>query len=295
VINASLLETATDLPYIRRYFAEEIRAVCDIRTESLVEALASVPREQFLGAGPWMIRGSDYDLRGAQAVPTRDADPRNIYHNVSVAIDFSRQLFNGQPATLASWIDKLELKRDGRVLHIGCATGYYTAILAHMVGQGGHVTAIEIDPNLAQRARENLMPMDWVEVRQGDGTGSLPEFVDAILVNAGVTYPLPVWLNSLADGGRMAVPLTVTMPGMGPSLSRGAVLLTTRKEQEFEARFFSACVIYSFVGGRDESINQRLGEALRKMNFLQVRRLLCTPHDPSPACWLHTDTMCLQC
>ncbi len=293
--NASFLETVTDLHHVRRYFAEEIRAVCDIRTENLLEALAAVPREQFLGQGPWMIRGADYDLQGAQAVSTRDANPRNIYHNVSVAIDFSRQLINGQPATLASWIDKLALRKGGRVLHIGCATGYYTAILAHMVGPGGHVTAIEIEHDLARRARENLASMDWVEVRQGDGKVRLPESLDAIVINAGVTHPLPVWLDCLADDGRMVVPLTVTMPGTSPALSKGTVLLVTRKGQEYQARFFSAVVIYSFIGERDESINQRLGEALRKMNFLQVRRLVRTTHDPSPTCWLHTDTLCLQC
>ncbi len=41
----------------RRFFAEEVQAVCSIRTTALVDALAAVPREQFLRPGPWLIRG----------------------------------------------------------------------------------------------------------------------------------------------------------------------------------------------------------------------------------------------
>ena len=46
-----------ELERIRRYYAEEIAAYCNLRSDALVEALASVPREQFLDPGPWLIRG----------------------------------------------------------------------------------------------------------------------------------------------------------------------------------------------------------------------------------------------
>ena len=291
--NTSPASDAAGLPDIRCYFAEEIRVVCNLRSEALVEALAAVPREQFVGPGPWMIRGSDFDLQGALAVPTRDGDARNVYHNVSIAIDPARQLFNGQPATLASWIDKLELKGGDRVLHIGCATGYYTAIIAHVVGPAGRVTAVEIDDDLARRAKDNLASMNWVEVRAGDGTSHLPESFDAILINAGVTHPLRAWVDAMADGGRMALPLTVTTPGMAPTLGKGCVLIVTRKGDAYDARFFSAVVIYSCVGIRDEAMNQRLTEGLRKGNFLQVRHLLRTAHEPAAGCWLHGSDLCL--
>ena len=33
-------------------------------------------------------------------------------------------VINGQPGSLATWMDGLELKPGARVLHVGCATGY---------------------------------------------------------------------------------------------------------------------------------------------------------------------------
>lgn len=46
-----------DLDARRRVFAEEIQVRCNIRHTAVVDALATVPREQFLRAGPWTIRG----------------------------------------------------------------------------------------------------------------------------------------------------------------------------------------------------------------------------------------------
>ena len=44
-----------DLDLRRRFFAEEIEAVCKLRSVALVEALAAVPREHFLPPGPWTV------------------------------------------------------------------------------------------------------------------------------------------------------------------------------------------------------------------------------------------------
>src|SRR5260221_1021369 len=135
-----------DLALRRRFFAEEIEAVAKLRSPALVDALASVPREQFLPPGPWSVL-SEADF-GAGPMKTRltiDADPARVNHNIGVAIDAERQLFNGQPATLAAWIDALDLARGARVLHVGCGLGYYTAVIAHCAGANGRVLALEAD------------------------------------------------------------------------------------------------------------------------------------------------------
>jgi protein-L-isoaspartate(D-aspartate) O-methyltransferase len=282
------------LDQIRRCFAEEIRVACNIRSDALVEAFASVPRERFLGPGPWMIRGIDADLTGAQAYPTPNADPRHVYHNVSVALDLSRQLFNGQPGTIGLWIDALQLKPGDRVLHVGCASGYYTAIIAQIVEPQGRVTAIEIDADLARRAAENLAPLNWVEVRAGDGTRELPGVVDAILINAGATHPLPVWFAALGNGGRMVLPLTFSVDSMPSNISKGLVLLVTRNQDAYAARFFSAVAIYSCIGSRDAAMNERLRTAMTKGTWTGVKQVRLDAHEPSPACWLHGADLCLS-
>jgi protein-L-isoaspartate(D-aspartate) O-methyltransferase len=119
----------------RRFFAEEIQAVANLRTPALVEALASVPREAFLPPGPWTIR-AEGDMGGPMR-QTPDADPRHVSHNVSVGIEPARMLFNGAPSFVGIGIDALGLTAGNRVLHVGCGRGYYSAVLAECVGGSG--------------------------------------------------------------------------------------------------------------------------------------------------------------
>src|SRR5262249_3400885 len=158
-----------DLALRRRYFAEELEAVCRIRSPQLVNAFATVPREQYLGPGPWMVWSEGPSMQAAGLAsgaalalrPTPDADPGRVYHNISVAIDPARQLFNGQPGTLAVWIDSLDLTPGARVLHVGSGLGYYTAILAQAVGASGRVVTYEVDEALAAGSKRNLASLPW--------------------------------------------------------------------------------------------------------------------------------------
>lgn len=269
----------------RRFYAEEIEAACGLRTRALVDALASVPRERFLGPGPWLVG----DILGAPR-PTPDADPARVYHNVAIAIDPERQLFNGQPGTIGAWIDRLSLAPGARVVHVGAGTGYYTALMAHCAGPRGRVLAFEADESLADRARRNLADMEQAEVRHGTATELAGEW-DAILVNAGVTHPLEAWLDALAPAGRLVVPITFRV-GAAP-IGKGVVVLVTRAPDGYEARFVGFVAIYGAVGTRDEALNPRIAAALQANPMPRLTRLRRDPHEPSPACWLHTDRVCL--
>jgi protein-L-isoaspartate(D-aspartate) O-methyltransferase len=218
-----------------------------------------------------------------------------VYHNVAVAIDAGRLLFNGAPGLLAMAIDTLALERGSRVLHIGTGTGYYTALLAHSVGPDGRVVGIEVDDELARAAAGNLASMPWVDVRNGDGTGGLDEPFDAILVNAGVTHPQAGWLDALVPGGRLLVPLTATMQAMGP-IGKGPLLLATRGDDSdrWRARLVTFVAIYSALGLRDSAANQQLGAALKKSPFPPVKSLRRDPHAIVESCWLHTPDICIS-
>ena len=281
-----------DIETLRQYYAEELRAVANIQSEAVVRAFAKVPREHFLGPGPWQIVNPwRLDVEPSYRM-TPDADSRHIYHNVLVAIDAERHLNNGQPGFLAFLIDALELQEGEHVVHIGCGTGYYTAIIAEVVGPKGHVTAIEIDPELASRARSNLSYLSDVQVVAGDGGDLDPGPTDAILINAGATHPRAIWLDSLRLGGRLLVPLTVTEDADGGG--GGRVLKVTRQLRGFTACFISGVGIFSCVGGRHQDLNQRLKEAFARGDWKSVQSLRQDPHEPTDTCWLHHENFCLS-
>jgi protein-L-isoaspartate(D-aspartate) O-methyltransferase len=144
-----------DIAACRQFYAEELRAAAHLRSEVLVRAFATGPREDFLGPGPWQVLIS-WEAGSSSYRTTEDCDPRHLYHNVLVAIDAARGLNNGHPSALASWFEQLDVHASDHVVHVGCGTGYYTAILAEVVGLDGRVTAYEIDPDLAGRAQSNL-------------------------------------------------------------------------------------------------------------------------------------------
>jgi protein-L-isoaspartate(D-aspartate) O-methyltransferase len=258
-----------DLNDIRQFYAEEIRAVANIRSEALVEAFAKVPREDFLGRGPWQIASPDMVTGLVNYRVTEDGDPRHLYHNVLVAIDPGRNLNNGQPSTLAFFLDNLELKEGDRVLHVGCGVGYYTAIIAEVVGPAGKVTAVEVDGHLAERARNNLAYLSQVQVLHSDGATYETGATDAVFINAGATHPQSTWLDSLAAGGRLLFPLTFSKePG---ETGTGFMLKVKREGQEYAARFVSPVSIYPCIGARDEQMNTKLREAMMRGTWATVK------------------------
>jgi protein-L-isoaspartate(D-aspartate) O-methyltransferase len=287
-----------DLDLRRRFYAEELEAVCRLRSPALVDALAAVPREHFLPPGPWTVL-ADVAIgsgSGFQTRVTADADPARVYHNIGVAIDSSRQLFSGHPGTIAPWIDALGLAPGGRVLHVGCGLGYYTALVAHIVGSSGRVLAFEVDDVLANRARANLRSYPQVDVRCGDASGELDGQFDAVLVNAGLTHPLESWLDVVAPGGKLVLPLTATMAAMGSNIGKGIVLLLTKQDsRDFAARLVGFAAIYSAIGIRDAGMNDQLGKAMMAgpMRWQGLTRVRRDAHEPSESCWLHGATFCL--
>jgi protein-L-isoaspartate(D-aspartate) O-methyltransferase len=279
----------------RQFYAEEIRLSANIISVALIEAFARVPRENFLGPGPWKIASVDIGLGGTTYIQTPDADPRHVYHNLPVALDPARDLNNGQPAALAKWIDALGIKSGMRVYHLGCGVGYFTAIIAEMVGRSGSVVGSEIDSDLAQRARQNLAGYPNVSVYSGDGADFDPGVCDAILVNAGVSHPNPVWLGRLSLSGSLVVPLTVAAGmGMGANLGKGVMAKITREADAFSARVVSFVAIYSCIGMRDPQWEQDLGKAMSNGKLFKMRSLRRDVHEPRDTCLVHGIDLCFS-
>jgi protein-L-isoaspartate(D-aspartate) O-methyltransferase len=281
-----------ELSIIRAAYAKQILAVASVNDAALEAAFRETRREDFLGPGPWPI----LRLFGSY-VTTPDADPVYLYTNDLVGILPERHLNNGQPSFHVALIHQAAPTTGEHVVHIGTGTGYFTAILAHLVGPSGRVTGIEFEPELAVRAKANFAAYPNVEIVEGDGTQISFDTADVIYVNAGCTRPAETWLDQLAEGGRLILPLTSNQNFGAKSLDQavraGAVFRIERRGQDYLARWISGVAIFPCAGSRDETSERALAEAFTKGGWERVERLHRNREMPAEDCWVRGRGWCL--
>jgi protein-L-isoaspartate(D-aspartate) O-methyltransferase len=270
-------------------YARAILEIARLDDPAVEAAFAAVRREDFLGPPPWQV------LRDGSYEPTDD--PARLYSNDLFGLIPERGLNNGQPSLHAALLHHAAPKPGEHVVHVGAGVGYYTAIMAAMVGEGGRVTGIEVDPALAARARANFANWPNVEILEGDGARVPFAPADVIYVNAGATRPADTWLDGLKDGGRLVLPLTVNriagIDGAMRAVDVGGVLLITRTSDAYAARWISPVVIFPCAGNRDEAAGRVLAAAMGKPETRGVARLLRHPHALDASCLVHGEGWCL--
>ena len=119
----------TELAAVRREYAEKLREESGVAADAVIRAFARVPREAYLGPPPWRCY--------APGLSELTSDPADLYRNALVAIDAARGINNGEPALHVRLISEMNPQPGEYVVHIGTGTGYYTAILAELVGPEG--------------------------------------------------------------------------------------------------------------------------------------------------------------
>jgi protein-L-isoaspartate(D-aspartate) O-methyltransferase len=161
----------------------------DVSDRRIITAMLELPRERFVAPSDAPLAYLDFDAPIGQG---------------------GRRLL--KPMVLARLIQAAEIGSDARVLDVGCATGYSSAILARLAHA---VIALEQDPALAEQTRENLSAVgaDNVEVVVGPFPQGWPGQApyDAILLNGAAEVMPQGLLRQLRDGGRL-----VAVVGRGP-------------------------------------------------------------------------------
>jgi protein-L-isoaspartate(D-aspartate) O-methyltransferase len=177
-----------------------------VRDSRLLEAIAAVPRAQF--------------------VPSALAD--RAYQDEPLPIPHGQ--VTTQPSLVAQMVEALDLSPADRVLEIGTGFGWQTALLARLAGE---VWSVERWQDIADTARSHLdrHGTENATVLVGDGSAGLPGHspYDAILVAAAFPrVPAPL-VEQLTAGGRLVQPI-----GLGGAEEvvlfekHGAVLVRTR-------------------------------------------------------------------
>ncbi len=286
--------TPEELQIVRRAYAMNVMAAAGVDDARVLDAFAAVPREAFLGPGPWPL----YRFWEGY-VPSPGADPVYLYTNGLVGIAPERHINNGEPSLHALLIARAAPKRGDHVVHVGAGVGYYTAILAELAGPAGRVTAIEYEADLAERARGKFAGRANVGVIHGDGTTAAFDPADVIYVNAGVVRPPDIWLDRLRDGGRLILPLTTELgfraQDGGDMRRRGAVFRIERRGADYLATWISPVAIYPCSGARDAVDGPALADAFARGGWERVTRLYRDDDVPPERCWLKMPGFCLAC
>jgi len=108
------------------------------------------------------------------------------------------------PRVEARMLQELNVHRHERVLEVGAGSGYMAALLAH---RAQHVTTLEIVPELARMASDNLRRAAVVNARvvEADGSRGFPTEApfDAIMLSGSVAEVPQGLLGQLKVGGRL--------------------------------------------------------------------------------------------
>jgi protein-L-isoaspartate(D-aspartate) O-methyltransferase len=279
--------SADRLEALREAYAQALLQGIAGAPPRLWAAFATVRREDFLPPPPWtLIRDGNPEITD---------DPAELYRDVLVVLAPDKKINNGSPALHAAMLHRLGARPGERVLHVGAGTGYYTAILASLVGPRGRVTAVEFDPALAGMARNNLRPWPQVTLAHGDGAAFPAETVDRIYVNFGVADPADAWLDHLAINGTLILPLAVPPAGAPPPLnSRGTMLIVTRTPAGFAAQT-EMRVGFVFAEGPtagDEELRAALRDAFARGGQEAVRSFV-RGRLPAEKSWFASDRFSL--
>ena len=242
-------------------------------TAVIEEAFANVPREHFLGQGPWLKLTYDgYE-------ETQTANPMEVYQLRALAIDPALGINNGEPQLHAKMMSAIAPQLGESIVHIGVGAGYYSAVLSRLVGQSGKVIGYEIVEHIGERAQQNLKEYENVEIVIGSGSDNIAN-ADIVYVCAGATGPNRHWLDVLKPGGRLVFPLT-PLEGFGGVL---VVLRDASGSRDFSARFISPTMFMPCEGARNEDEATALSEVFGAKDASSVRSLKRS-YPPDETAW----------
>jgi protein-L-isoaspartate(D-aspartate) O-methyltransferase len=173
-----------DFAQARRTMVDGQVRVNDVTDAAIISAMLEVPREKFVPEARASLAYIDEDLCVQEAEGGRPA----------------RYLM--EPMALARLLQALEITPDSRVLDVGCATGYSSAVLGHIAGS---VIALEENAALAAGAKK-LLRAGNVEVVSGQASAGWPAAApyDAILIGGAVEEVPDALTAQLRDGGKLA-------------------------------------------------------------------------------------------
>lgn len=203
--------------------ADALTASGDLTDQAWRQAMHAVPRHLFIPE-----RGFAMPCYYEQGPPARtidrNTDPEGwwnaVYSNMSVitqrddgasdpaSAEGSASSSNSAPGVVFPFLELLRPTKGERILDIGTGTGWTAALLSERVGSEC-VTSVEIDPQVAAQAAENIRTAGYTPtliVADGAAGWSQGAPYDGIHATCGVTEIPYEWVRQLRPGGRAVLP-----------------------------------------------------------------------------------------
>ncbi|MEW7006797.1 protein-L-isoaspartate O-methyltransferase family protein [Lentilitoribacter sp. EG35] len=195
-----------DFAAIRQQMVDNQVRTTDVTEHRLLDALLSVPREEFVPEDKKVLAYIDADIE-------LSTEGRYVL----------------EPSPLAKLIQAAEVRASEKVLEVGAGSGYVSAVLSHLADE---VIALEIDSDLVTQAKDNLTAGGYnnVSVVSGDlaaGHKSNAPY-DLIFVNGALGVEPVQLFTQMAEGGRM-----ITVIGSGGAAQ---ALLYVKENNQISSR-----------------------------------------------------------
>jgi len=207
-----------DFTIARRRMVDEQVAARGIRDPRVLSAMLKVPRHKFVPEALASQAYTDYPL------------PIGEGQTIS------------QPYMVGLMSEALMLAGEETVLEVGTGSGYQAAVLALIADR---VFSLERIPELARQARRVLDANGYskVNIRLTDGTYGWQEMgpFDGILVTAGAPQIPQNYLDQLAVGGRLVIPV-------GDRISQSLKRVTRTTSDQFQEETLVGCRFVPLIG-----------------------------------------------
>jgi protein-L-isoaspartate(D-aspartate) O-methyltransferase len=183
-------------------------------------------------------------LDAVRAVPRASFVPESAVGRAyfDIPLEIPHDQVTTQPSLVAKMLESLELTGDERVLEVGTGLGWQTALLAQLARE---VWSVERWPDLAQRARQNLLGQGVgnATVVVGDGSEGYPEQAPyaTVVVSAAFTSVPQALATQLPPGGRLVQPI-------GPGGREDVVLFERRPDGLVPRRTITQAHFVRLVG-----------------------------------------------
>lgn len=153
-------------------------------SDDIIKAFAKIPREDFISPELYDLAYNDAPL------PTREDQTIS------------------QPTTVIMMLDFLKIRKDSKILEIGCGSGYNAALLSVIASEGKVITC-DIIKSLAEKSKKNLADYKNVQVFHGDGAKIAREKgpFNRIIITAAIPRIPQELIELLNDDGILLAPV----------------------------------------------------------------------------------------